>query len=134
MTTGEKIKQLRKRENLTQEALGRLLGVQKNAISKWERGRVENVPADKLRALAKIFDVPTSYLVDSGALFVSVENHAVTVSDADLRYALFGSTEATDEMLEEVRQYEDYLRYRATRKKLKSRLHLPPKNPAGKQG
>ncbi len=134
MTTGEKIKQLRKRENLTQEALGRLLGVQKNAISKWERGRVENVPADKLRALAKIFDVPTSYLVDSGALFVSVENHAVTVSDADLRYALFGSTEATDEMLEEVRQYADYLRYRETRKKLKSRLHLPPKNPAGKQG
>ena len=38
MTTGERIKMLRKEHNLTQEELGAKIGVQKAAIQKYEKG------------------------------------------------------------------------------------------------
>ena len=44
MTMGERIKQLRKSACLTQSELGEKVGVKKNAVSKWECGRVENIP------------------------------------------------------------------------------------------
>lgn len=64
MTIGDKIKQLRKSAGLTQTELGNRLGVKKNAVSKWECGRVEDIPASKIKAMANLFDVPTSYLID----------------------------------------------------------------------
>ena len=39
MTIGEKIKSLRKSFQMTQTELGAKLGVQKNAVSKWECAR-----------------------------------------------------------------------------------------------
>lgn len=38
--TGEIIKKLRKEHKLTQEQLGAILGVQKSAIAKYERGEI----------------------------------------------------------------------------------------------
>lgn len=40
---GEKIKQLRKEKNLTQEQLGKLVGVQKSQISKLENGENKSI-------------------------------------------------------------------------------------------
>ena len=42
MTTGERIKMLRKEHNLTQEELGAKIGVQKAAIQKYEKGTVKH--------------------------------------------------------------------------------------------
>ena len=64
MTIGDKIKALRKQAGMTQTELGIRLGVKKNAVSKWECGRVEDIPASKIKAMALLFDVPTSYLID----------------------------------------------------------------------
>lgn len=64
MTTGDKIKLLRKSKGMTQSELGERLGVKKNAVSKWECGRVEDIPAGKIKMMAEIFEVPTSYLID----------------------------------------------------------------------
>lgn len=41
MDTGERIKQARKRLELTQEAFGKLAGVSKAAVSQWESGRTK---------------------------------------------------------------------------------------------
>lgn len=65
MTTGDKIKLLRKSKGMTQSELGERLGVKKNAVSKWECGRVEDIPAGKIKMMAEIFEVPTSYLIDA---------------------------------------------------------------------
>lgn len=65
MTTAEKIKALRKSFGFTQTELGEKLGVKKNAVSKWETGRVDDIPASKLKAMAALFDVQVSYLVDN---------------------------------------------------------------------
>lgn len=67
MTVGEKIKERRKALGLTQTELGERLGVQKNAVSKWETGRVDDIPGSKIRAMAALFGVTPSYLIDSEA-------------------------------------------------------------------
>lgn len=64
MTVGDKIKARRKALGLTQTELGEKLGVQKNAVSKWECGRVDDIPGSKIRAMAALFGVAPSYLID----------------------------------------------------------------------
>ncbi len=64
MTVGEKIKTLRKQLGMTQTELGEKLGVQKNAVSKWETGRVDDIPGSKIRSMAALFGVSPSYLID----------------------------------------------------------------------
>ena len=57
MTTGEKIKQLRKRLGLTQEELGNLIGVQKAAINKYETGVIDDLKQSVIAALAEALHV-----------------------------------------------------------------------------
>ena len=57
LTTGEKIKQLRKQLGLTQEELGNLVGVQKAAINKYETGVVVNLKQATIASLAKALHV-----------------------------------------------------------------------------
>ena len=60
MTTGERIKMLRKEHNLTQEELGAKIGVQKAAIQK---GTVKNIKRDSLIKLAQCLDTSPEYLL-----------------------------------------------------------------------
>ena len=62
LTIGQRIAQLRKQYNLSQEALGEELGVSRQAISKWESDAT--LPEiDKLIALSKRFGVTVGYLL-----------------------------------------------------------------------
>lgn len=63
MNTGEIIKKLRIEKHLTQEQLGNLVGVQKSAVSKWERGDTTNIRRDTIDALAILFGVRPSYII-----------------------------------------------------------------------
>ena len=73
MTLGERIQELRKRQGLSQEALGEALGVSRQAISKWEADAA--IPeVDKLIALSRLFGVTV------GAL-LGVEEPAGTAAD-----------------------------------------------------
>lgn len=68
MTLGQRIQELRKQNNLSQEALGEKLGVSRQAISRWEMdGAVPEV--DKLIAMGKLFGVSLNDLlqVESGS-------------------------------------------------------------------
>lgn len=57
----EKMKQLRQRSGLSQEDLGRLLGVSKQAVSMYERG-ARSVDLETLNKLADIFSVDINLL------------------------------------------------------------------------
>jgi transcriptional regulator with XRE-family HTH domain len=57
MTTGEKIKQLRKQLGMTQEELGNLIGVKKAAINKYETGAVVNLKRSTIDSLARALHV-----------------------------------------------------------------------------
>lgn len=63
MTLGEKIQQLRKMNNLSQEKLAEKLVVSRQAISKWELG--ESTPdTEKIILLSRIFQISTDYLLN----------------------------------------------------------------------
>ena len=62
-TLGERIKELRAITNMSQEELGRRVGVQRAAINKYEKGTVTNVPIATIENIAKVFDVSPTYLV-----------------------------------------------------------------------
>lgn len=62
MDLSEKILNLRKANNLTQEQLAEKTGVSRQSVSKWESGQA--VPdLDKIVALCEIFDVATDFLL-----------------------------------------------------------------------
>lgn len=63
MTIGDKIRVLRKRKGLTQEELGKIIGVKKSAVAKYENNRVENLKRSTIQKLAEVFNVAPSYFV-----------------------------------------------------------------------
>lgn len=63
MDTGERIKALRKARGMTQEELGNVIGVQKAAIQKYEKGTVRNIKRDSLIKLAQFFNTTPEYLL-----------------------------------------------------------------------
>ena len=63
MNIGEKIKKARIEKGYTQEELGNLIGVQKSAVNKYEKGRVVNIKRSVLAKISKVLDIPPVELV-----------------------------------------------------------------------
>lgn len=63
MNIGEKIKEARIRKGLTQEELGKALGVQKSAIAKYEKDRVVNIKRTTLKKISDILGIAPSELI-----------------------------------------------------------------------
>lgn len=62
MILGEKITELRKKNNWSQEELAGQLGISRQSVSKWESGT--SIPdMDKIIALSNLFSVSTDYLL-----------------------------------------------------------------------
>ena len=62
MTLGQRIQDLRRSRGLSQEGLGDLLGVSRQAISKWESD-ITIPEVDKLIAISRRFDISVGYLL-----------------------------------------------------------------------
>lgn len=73
-TIGERIKWLRKeRCRLTQEIVGRYIGVGKATIQKYEKGVISNIPSDKIVLLSEILETTPAFImgwVDNPERFV----------------------------------------------------------------
>lgn len=74
MCVGDLIRQKRQELNLSQEELGRMVGVNRAAINKWESGRVKNLKRETIKKLSEIFNI-------SPALLVEPETPAPAASD-----------------------------------------------------
>lgn len=61
--SGQRIKECRKEAKLTQDELGRRLGVKKSAVSKWETGKIVNLKRDIIQSMANMFDVSPIWLM-----------------------------------------------------------------------
>lgn len=62
MTTGEKIAKLRKENNYTQEQLAEVLGVSRQAVSRWETDQMYP-DTEKMIVISKVFDCTMDYLL-----------------------------------------------------------------------
>lgn len=63
MTLAQRIHEARISKGLTLEQLGRMIGLGKSAINKYEKGIVTNIPPDKIEALAAALEVTPGYLM-----------------------------------------------------------------------
>lgn len=63
VSPGDRIKYLRSLTDMSQEELGRRVGVQRAAINKYEKGTVENIPIKTIEKIANVFDVSPTYIV-----------------------------------------------------------------------
>ena len=63
MKMGERIKDLRENRKMTQEELGKYLGVGRSAVLKYEKGEVENITRSGIIKMAEVFDVTPEYIL-----------------------------------------------------------------------
>lgn len=62
-TIGELIKRLRNEKHMTQEELGRLSGVNKGTVSKWEAGNIANMGRDKIILVSEALGISPGELL-----------------------------------------------------------------------
>lgn len=102
---GERIIELRKEKQLTQDQLAKYLSVNRATLSNWEIGRA--LPdVNMLVALADFFDVKTDYLLgrdDNPSGHMKLDK---AVSD-----------ELPNEALMEIEEFKKYIRFKYKRKK-----------------
>lgn len=67
LDVGEIIRTARIKKGLTQEELGKIVGVQKYAIAKYENGRVVNIKRSKIVKLAQALGLNGSDLIGESA-------------------------------------------------------------------
>jgi len=81
MTLGKKIKEARIKAGYTQEQLAQMLGVSRQAVTKWESDR--GMPdIENLKLIGKFLGISVDYLLDDGTeLDLSVTREAVSLSD-----------------------------------------------------
>ena len=63
MTTGERIKALRKENKMTLEDLASRIGVGRATVLKYENGQIANIPTNRVHQLANLFGVSRPYLM-----------------------------------------------------------------------
>lgn len=97
MNVGEYIRQMRIENGYSQEQLGKMLGVQRSAVQKWESGKVINLKRETINKLSQIFSVPVS-------AFVSEKETSASVKIPVLGYVRAG---IPFQAVEEVLDYEE---------------------------
>lgn len=99
MDIGIYIKQLRQSRGLSQEELGKIVGVQRAAVQKWEAGKVQNLKRDTIKALADYFGV-------NPANFINVDDKP---SSKGVSIPVLGTVPAgvPIEAVEEILDYEE---------------------------
>lgn len=88
MDIGQKIKDARLAKGLTQEELGNIVGLQKSAIAKYEKGRVVNIKRSTLQKLAKALDLRGSDLIIESNPQEAAELSAKVLLDVELMDAI----------------------------------------------
>lgn len=104
---GQLIKDARIAKGLTQEELGKLVGVQKSAIAKYENGRVVNIKRSTLQGLAKALDLKGSDLIMVSNAKEAASLSAMVLMDSDLHEVVELYMSLNDE---DKKAYKDLLR------------------------
>lgn len=79
MEMGERIRRLREDKGMSQEELGKLVGVQRAAVQKWESGHTKNLRQNTIKTLSDFFGVSPSYLMGMSDIKNSVQYKMKTV-------------------------------------------------------
>ncbi len=79
LTVGEKIKKYRLEKGMTQEELGKELGVGRAAVQKYESNQVQNLKSAHIKKLCHLFDkVPWDFIFDGHTKYAEYNVTQVT--------------------------------------------------------
>ena len=95
MYLGKRIKEARKKANMSQEDLGKILGVSKVSVCHWAK-EVQSPCSKNLIELSKILNTPLEYLIG---------NDCYVVSDTNNNYGMMMATEEI-EIIKELRHHK----------------------------
>ena len=82
MKVSEYIKTLRTQKGISQEELGKIVGVQRAAVQKWESGATQNLKRTTIQKLAEYFNVnPAGFIDDdlTNSLFTYENIHPIQI-------------------------------------------------------
>ena len=79
MTLGKKLKDRRLKLGLTLDEVGKMVGVSKSTVMKWETGHIENMRRDKIALLAKALKVSPLWVMGIEELDYSPANENITL-------------------------------------------------------
>lgn len=88
MDIGTRIKEARIAKGMTQEELGRIVGVQKSAIAKYEKGRVVNIKRSTLQKIVSALNINPSSLMFDESPREAASLHVKIIKDFELMDAL----------------------------------------------
>ena len=110
MNIGNKIKSARIAKGMTQEELGKRLGVQKSAIAKYESGRVVNIKRSTLKNISDILDIrPSELIFDEEKQTAQGKLSIIEDALSKEEFALFG--EVRDLTTEEKKKVLDFIKF-----------------------
>ena len=85
-TKGKNILEARKNAGLTMEELGKMVGVSRATIKRYESGEIANIPDDKIEKIAKATKVSEAFLMGWDTLKKgNAAFHARILKDAELQ-------------------------------------------------
>lgn len=105
MTTNDmakRIKDLRLEKGLTLEQVGKIVGVGKSTVRKWETGMIANMKRDKIASLSKALGVSPSYLLG----YTDNKNKELSNGENELINLI---QQLTDDEVKELSSFVDYL-------------------------
>ena len=112
--TGNRIRELRLKNDLTLDDVARHLGVGRQAIYKYEQGTVTNIPLENLEKMASLFGVTPGYL--AGWTEEPPDDPVDTPVNDDVRLLIRGLNKLSPDQLEQAKnmmkimfaKYADY--------------------------
>ena len=107
MTFYERVIQLLKEKKISQTAFLEQLGMGKNQLTQWKKGRLPY--KSTLEAIARYFDVSVDYLLGK----TDERKPDSQNEDEAIKVALFGGDkEVTPEMWQEVKDYIEFIKHK----------------------
>ncbi len=107
MMLGKRIKQLREEKDLSQQKLADILGVSQQAVAKWESSKSEPDSAMLMR-ISNLFNISMDYLFGK----TNIRNY----NDIETIAAHHDGDEWTEEELEEIERFKEFVRMKRQQK------------------
>ena len=106
----KRIEVLCKENGITITEMCRRAEVPRANLTELKMERQQTIGLNSLTKIANLFGVSPAYFTEEAKEAPGAEPRAIR--DEDIKFAMFGTTEITDEMLAELRRYADYLKER----------------------
>ncbi len=100
MDTLHKILNLLWKSGVSEIEFCKALGINKSAVTDWKKGKTVSY-RKYIAQIASFFDVSPDYF-----------NSDNPTSDEDIKFALFGTTQIDDDVLDEVKRFAKYIKDR----------------------